>query len=395
MARSRKASATQKKLNMICFGEQFSGKSTFASQFAYMHNADGSPMRVLYIDCESGSIDNYLDKMEADGVNLDNILIIYTNSLGEVLDFVNKVTNNEDFYEYDEDGNEGDEIVLDADGKPFRADAIVIDGVSVLYTAAQQGLLEFSKKRARVRADNNGLVGDEKIVAIEGSSMEQRDWGALKYKGSNLCLSLLGTGVHSIITCREDDEKVQVRGSDGKITSVPTGKKIPMGFKGDLMYNMHTVIRFYRDEDDNVVADVQKDRSGVHPREKVVDPTLLDWQCVIDGNKGKENFILKNSLDTAVETEQKIYSAEVMSNATKSMSKSDMEKANVKTESSTNTSSDDIATLKAEIKAAIQKLNPIQKKEMKSKLEEEGLPIQYQRENNEEVLGKILSIVAS
>lgn len=391
--KGRKASATQKKLNMILFGEQFTGKSSLASQFAYMHNADNSPIKLLFVDCESGSIDNYLDKMEADGVNLDNILIYYTQSLGEVLDLVNKVTNNEDFYYPAEDGSEGSEIVLDAEGRPFRADAIVIDGVSVLYTAAQQGLLEFSKKRARVRADSNGLVGDAKIVSIEGASMEQKDWGALKYKGANLCLSLLGTGVHSIITCREDDEKEQVVQANGQTTSVPTGKKIPMGFKGDLLYNMHTVIRLYRDEEDNVVADVQKDRSGVHPREKVVDPTLLDWQVIIDGNKGKKDFVLRNSLATAVETEQEIYSAEVMSNATKSMSKSDMEKAKV-IDSTPDTSADDITSLRAEIKAAIQKLNPVEKKAMQGKLTEAGLPTAYNKESNVETLAKILSIVA-
>lgn len=389
---ARKASATQKKLSMICYGEPFTGKSTFASQFAYMHNEDGSPMRVLYIDCESGSIDNYLDKIESDGVDLNNMLICYTQSLGEVLDLVNKVTNNEDFYYPTEDGDEGDEIVLDADGRPFRADAIVIDGVSVLYTAAQQGLLEFSKKRARVRADNNGLIGDEKLVAIEGSSLEQRDWGSLKYKGANLCLSLLGTGVHSIITCREDDEKVQVKGSDGKFTSVPTGKKIPMGFKGDTLYNMHTTIRFYRDEDDNVVADVTKDRSGVHPKEKVVDPTLLDWQVVIDGNKGKTNFVLKNNLDTAVATEQEIYSAEVMSNATKSLSKSEMEKVKaISNEGSS--SSEDASELKAQIKAAIQKLSPVDKKTMQTKLTEAGLPTQFTKVSDIEILSKILRMI--
>lgn len=392
MARARKASSTQKKLNIICFGEQFTGKSTFASQLAYMHNEDGSPMRVLYIDNESGSIDNYLDILERNGVNLDNIYIIYTQSLGEVLDYINKVTNNEDFYEIDEDGNETDEVVLDAEGRPFRADAIVVDGVSVLYTAAQQGLLEFSKKRARVRADSNGLVGEEKLVAIEGSSLEQRDWGSLKYKGANLCLALLGTGVHSIITCREDDEKMQVKGSDGKFTSVPTGRKIPMGFKGDLLYNMHTVIRFYRNEDGEVVADVQKDRSGVHPCEQVVDPTLLDWQVVIDGNKGKSKFVLKNNLDTAVATEQEIYSAEVMSNATKSMSKSEMEKAKVTT-SDDDFSSGDITELKAEIKAVIQKLSPVEKKAMQSKLTENNLPIQYNKLTDPDTLQKILDLI--
>lgn len=393
MAKSRKASAAQKKLSMICFGEPFTGKSTFASQFAYMHNEDGSPMKILYVDCESGSIDDYLDEMQENGVNLDNILIYYTQSLGEVLDFVNKVTNNEDFYMFDEDGEETDEVALDAEGKPFRADCIVIDGVSVLYTAAQQGLLEFSKKRARVRADGNGLVGDEKLVAIEGSSLEQRDWGSLKYKGSNLCLSLLGTGVHHIITCREDDEKKQIKTSDGKTTSIPTGKKIPMGFKEDLCYNMKTVIRFYRDEDDMIVADVQKDRSGVHPKEKIVDPQLLDWQVVIDGNKGKDKFVLRNSLATAVETEQEIYSAEIMSNATKSMSKSDMEKAKVSM-STTNNSADDATTLKAEIKAAIQNLSPVEKKEMQGKLTKAGLPTAYNKVTDVEVLAKILSIVA-
>ena len=76
MARGRTASKIQKKLNFLCFGEPFTGKSTFASQFAYMRNEDGSPMRVLYIDAESGSIDNYLDDMEANGVDLRNIYIL-------------------------------------------------------------------------------------------------------------------------------------------------------------------------------------------------------------------------------------------------------------------------------------------------------------------------------
>lgn len=392
MARGRTASKIQKKLNFLCFGEPFTGKSTFASQFAYMHNEDGSPMRVLYIDAESGSIDNYLDEIEANGVDLRNIYILYTQSLGEVLDYIEKVKNNEDFYELDEDGEETDTVVVDADGKNFRADAIVIDGASVLYTAAQQGLLEFSKKRARVRADGNGLVGEEKLVAIEGSSLEMKDWGALRYKGANLCLALLGTGIHSMITCREDDEKETVKGSNGQFTSVPTGKKIPSGFK-DLDYNTHTVVRFYRDDEDNVIADVVKDRSGVHPKERVVDPTLLDWQVVIDGNKGKTKFVLKNNLDTAVATEQEIYSAEVMSNATKSMSKSEMEKAK-EVSSEPSSASDNSVEIKAQIKDAIKKLSPVDKKSMKEKLTDAGLPTEYTKITDCDVLNKILAIVS-
>lgn len=392
MARGRTASKIQKKLNFLCFGEPFTGKSTFASQFAYMHNEDGSPMKVLYIDAESGSVDNYLDEMESNGVDLANIYILYTQSLGEVLDYIDKVKNNEDFYEIGEDGEELDTIVTDAEGNPFRADAIVIDGVSVLYTAAQQGLLEFSKKRARVRADDNGLIGDQKIVAIEGSSLEMKDWGALRYKGANLCLALLGTGVHSLITCREADEKETVKGANGQFTSVPTGKKIPEGFK-DLDYNTHTVIRFYRDEDDTVIADVIKDRSGVHPKEKVADPTLLDWQVVIDGNKGKSKFVLNNNLDTAVATEQEIYSAEVMSNAAKSMSKSEMEKAKVSVQE--DTSIDNASELQSLIKAAVTKLSPVQKKEMQTKLKDSGLPTAFNKVADVDILKQILDIVSA
>lgn len=392
MARGRTASKIQKKLNFLCFGEPFSGKSTFASQFAYMHNEDGSPMRVLYIDAESGSIDNYLDEMEANGVDLRNIYILYTQSLGEVLDYIDKVKNNEDLYEIDEDGNETDDVVKDADGRNFRADAIVIDGASVLYTAAQQGLLEFSKKRARVRAEKNQLVGDEKLVSIEGSSLEMKDWGALRYKGANLCLALLGTGVHSLITCRQDDEKISVKGDDGKFTSVPTGKKVPAGFK-DLDYNTHTVIHFYRDDDDTVIADVIKDRSGVHPKEKVVDPTLLDWQIVIDGNKGKDKFVLKNSLSTAVETEQEIYSAEIMSNAAKSMSKSEMEKSKIAM--TTDDDSESCESLIAKIKPITKAMTPPQVQEMKKKLTGAGLPTNYTKVTDVDVLKQILEIVSA
>lgn len=390
MARGRIASKTKKKLNFLCYGDTFSGKSTFVSQFAYMHNEDGSPMKVLYIDAESGSIDNYLDEMEDNGVDLRNIYILYTQSLGEVLDYIEKVKNREDFFEIDEEGQETDVVVTDAEGNPFRADAIVVDGVTVLHTAVQQGLLEFSKKRARVRADANGLTGDAKLVAIEGSSLEIRDFGNIKFKAANLCLALLGTGVHSAITCREEDEKVSVKGANNQFSSVSTGKKIPSGFK-NLDYNMHTVVRFYRDENNNVMADVIKDRTGVHPNEILEDPTLIDWQVVIDGNKGKKDFVLKNSLDTAVQTEQEIYSAEVMSNAAKSMSKSEMKKAMEKTDDVVEEKS--AKEIVAEINALIKPLPLPEKQSVRTKLKEAGLPDTFAKLTDTEVLTKILETV--
>lgn len=391
MARGRKAKTVKKKLNMLLYGEAFTGKSTFASQVAFMHNEDGSPMRVLYCDAESGSIDNHLDEMEAEGVNLDNIYILYTQSLGEILDCIDKIKNHDEFYELDEEGNELDEVVLDADGKPFHPDVIVIDGVTVLHQAAQQGLLEFSKKRARVRANKKELVGDEKLVAIEGASLETRDWGNLSYKASNLCLSLLGTGIHSIITCREKDETMSVKDSEGKIASVPTGKKIPAGFK-NIDYNMHTVIRFYRDEDDEVCAYVEKDRTNVHPNETLIDPQILDWQKIIDDSVGKTNFVLNNNLDNAVETEQEIYSAEIMSNATKSLSKSEMQKQKEKeAETGSLGSAKDI---KIEIKSVLSALSSEDKQAKRKALKEAGLPDQWSKITDVDVLNKILKVVS-
>lgn len=167
MAKARIASEIQSKLGTLIFGEQFTGKSTLASQLAYFKRPDGKPFRVLYLDPESGSIDDYLGDLKANGVDIANIYIVYTQSLGEVRQYISKVKNNEDFPVLDDEGNETDDIVLDADGKPFRADAIVVDGASILNLTTKQGLVEFSKKRNAVKAKKDNLIGDEKVVKID------------------------------------------------------------------------------------------------------------------------------------------------------------------------------------------------------------------------------------
>lgn len=379
MAKARKATVVQKKLSVLLYGEQFTGKSTLASQLAYMHNEDGSPMKILYLDCEAGSIDNYLAEMESKGIDLNNIYIVYTSSLAEVLEYINKVKNNEDIYELDDDGTELDTIVLDAEGKPFRADAIVVDGVTILHMSVQQGLLEFSRKRARVRANKNKLTGEEKLVAIEGSSLETRDWGAISYKGQNLILSLQAAGVHYVVTCREGDEKETVRDSKGDFTSVPTGKKIPAGFK-NLQYNVDTCIRLYRDEFEGVVANVEKDRTGVHPKEIVENPQLTDWQIVIDRSKDKSKFVLKNDLVDAAQTEQKLYAKEVMGDV-------------IEEEKPTTSSADSIIT---EINNIMKNLSQADRDNKKAALASANLPASpaaIKKLTDVDTLNQILNIV--
>lgn len=126
------ASAIRKKLRMLVYGEQGTGKSRFAMQFCYMKTPEGRPFRVLYLDTESGSIDDYREEMMENGLDPMNLRIVYTQSLAEVQDFIHTVADNEDFE--DEDGN----VWLDADGKPFRADAIVVDSATILNLTTKQ-----------------------------------------------------------------------------------------------------------------------------------------------------------------------------------------------------------------------------------------------------------------
>lgn len=313
MARARVGSSIKKKLGMVAYGDPFTGKSTFASQFMFMHNEDGMPMKVLYIDCESGSIDYYIDDIEARGGNTEELYIVYTQSLGEVLNLIDKVKNHEEFYIIDEDGEETDEVLLDKQGNPWMPDAMVIDGITVLSSTVKQGLVEFSKKRAKVKADDAGLVGDAKLVKVEGAGMELKDYNAVKFKQSNLILSLISSGVHWICTAREASEKVYEKDAEGKQISVETGKKVPEGFGKDCVFNAHTSLRFTRDEYGDVIAICDKDRTGVHMAGEVIsNPQLTDWQGIIDSSAGKKEFVVKNDLASAVATEQKLYTEEIL-----------------------------------------------------------------------------------
>ena len=386
MAKARVASATQSKIGMLIYGEQFTGKSTMAMQFAYMKRPDGKPFRVLYLDPETGSIDDYLGDLENDGVDLRNIYIVYTQSLAEVRQYIAKVKNSEDIYELDEEGNETDTVLVDADGKPFRADAIVVDGSTILNLTTKQGMIEFSKKRNKVKADSAGLVGDARLVKIEGSGMELKDWGVLNFKGQDLILDLAASGVHYVVTARETDEKETVKGADGSINSVATGRKKPDGFK-DMGYNAKTVIRMFRDENGQVCASVEKDRTHVHADGSVIeDPTLLDWQAIIDKTAKNKAFVVKNDLTKSVSVEQDLYAKEVLGSV------GDPAKDTTSASSEPNPA-EELNNLKAEIKNKISRLSTAGKVAMKDKLTEAGLPTAYNKETDVEVLKKVLATI--
>lgn len=308
MAQARKAGRVQSKINMILFGDYFTGKSTLGIQMAMLKNPDGSPFRLLVIDAEQGGCDDIVNSLEDKGVNLENIYIVYTQSLEEVNHYIELASKHQDIYELDDDGEETDTVLLDADGKPFHPDAILVDGTSVLKLTSQQSLLNLARKRAKIKSSKNDkLTSEERRLAVEDAQLSQREWGALNYSGQSLVLNLAASGLHWVITCREKAETENVK-IDGKMETVNTGRFIPDSFKS-VGYNAKTICRMYRnsDEPDVVRMFVEKDRTGVFEGGSVVeDPSMLAFQPMIDRKVGKD-LIVRNTMEQAVEKEGKLY----------------------------------------------------------------------------------------
>ena len=384
MATGRGGNKIKTRLGFLLYGDYGTWKSSFCLESLKLKNEDGRPFRVLFIDPENGGVDTYLDKYEEAGIDLRNIYIVYTQSLTEVEEFIKKAKDGEDFYEFDEDGNETDEVYLDADGNPFRPDMIVVDGATLLYVAKQQSIVEFSKKRATVRANKNEITGMAKEVAIEGASLEVKDYNTLKFDGQNLILNLLASGKHFAVTAREKDEKESYKDKNGEIKMMATGRKIPDGFK-DVAYNCKTVIRMFKDDDGIIKGLVdQKDRTLVHQQnEIIIEPSILDWQEAIDKNKGKKDFTVANNMGSAIEKELKAVE--------KDNAKFDDE-LNAEKESDTElTTADDY---KEAIKETISKLSTTEKSKKQTEIAKVGLPKAYQKLTDIEDLKKYYNIVS-
>ena len=384
MATGRGGNKIKTRLGFLLYGDYGTWKSSFCLESLKLKNEDGRPFRVLFIDPENGGVDTYLDRYEEAGIDLRNIYIVYTQSLTEVEEFIKKAKDGEDFYEFDEDGNETDEVYLDADGKPFRPDMIVVDGATLLYVAKQQSIVEFSKKRATVRANKNEITGMAKEVAIEGASLEVKDYNTLKFDGQNLILNLLASGKHFAVTAREKDEKESYKDKNGEIKMMATGRKIPDGFK-DVAYNCKTVIRMFKDDDGIIKGLVdQKDRTLVHQQnEIIIEPSILDWQEAIDKNKGKKDFTVANNMGSAIEKELKAVE--------KDNAKFDDE-LNAEKESDTElTTADDY---KEAIKGTISKLSQTEKSKKQTEIANVGLPKAYQKLTDIEDLKKYYNIVS-
>lgn len=385
MAIGRSGKKVKTKLGFLVYGEQGTRKSSFCLESLKLTDENGNPFKVLYIDAEAGSVDTYVEKYEEMGYDTQNLYIVYTQSITEVKEFIRRAKDGDDFFDFDEDGNETDEVYLDSDGKPFRPDMIIIDGITLLYIAKQQGILEFSKKRATVRANKNELTGMAKEVAIEGAAMEIKDYAVLKFEGQDLILDLLASGKHFAITMREEDEKESYKDKNGEIKSMATGRKQPSGFR-DVRYNVKTVLRLFKDDDGVIKGIIEnKDRTMVCGQDEIlIEPSMTLWQSVLDKNKGKKDFTIKNTLESSVNKERQAIE--------KDNAKFDNELSEEKEVKSSSMST--VEEYQAAIKDAISKLPQTEKSKRQTEIANAGLPKAYQKLTDMNELKKYYDIVS-
>lgn len=308
MAQARRGGQIQSKLGFLIYGDKGTWKSSLAAQLGDMKNEAGEPMRVLYIDTENGSIDDLLNYKASEGIDVSNIYVVYSTSFEEVKSIIEQAKDcNKDkpIMLFDSQANENFALENE-DGTPFIPDAIVIDSLTVLYDSCVDALNQFSKKRAAVRAQKNGISGAAKVVAIEGAGMEIKDYQSLNLRGKDLILDLMAAGKHFVVTTREQEETRSEKNDDGQFVSVKTGKLLPQGFK-QVDYNVKTILHTYINEEGEVCAQVEsKDRTRVKEQNEIlVNPSLLDWQSIISGNADKQEFLVKNSMAESVAEEIK------------------------------------------------------------------------------------------
>lgn len=377
LAVAKRGSVVKKGLKFFIFGEPGTWKSSFALQMAKMKSELGKPLRVLYIDCESGSVDNYLEDLANEGVDLNNILLVYTTSYSEVEEWATKAMNEEELLIEDEEGNLV--VALDAEGKPFVADVIVVDGITVISDNVKFAAINVSEKRAKLKAKAQEKNATEQFVAEATAGLEFKDHDKIKMKGKNLLRSLItGTDKYVVVTSREKTKKVMQKNGD-KMELVEVGK-VPDTWEG-AEYEFYTVLRHFEDEDGTIKAQVmRKDRTKVFAQNEIIDnPSPLYWQSVIDSNKGKKSNTIKDSIEKSVELDENVIAKGINDNSLNDEDESKLET---------------VEDYRKKIKSVIDALNIQKRKALRPKVEKAGLELDYNKIDDIEELKRFLDLIS-
>ena len=305
MAQIRRGGQIQSKLAFLIYGDKGTWKSSLALEFAKMKNEQGEPMKVLYIDTEEGSVDDYINKLAEEGFDVDNIIVVKTTGFEETLDIVKQVKTVSvkkplKLKDTNDLGEKIDIELLNEDGTAWIPDAIVIDSLTVLYNQLVQAILQMSQRRAAQRANKQGLMGAEKALATETAGIEIKDYQTIAHRGQELILDLMASGKHFAVTAREKEIKESKPDANNQYQSIGTGKYQPEGFK-EVEYNVKTVLHTVNENGKTYAIVEDKDRTGVKQQnERLESPTLLDWEVVIKKNVGKKAQPIRNTVSETI-----------------------------------------------------------------------------------------------
>ena len=306
MAQIRRGGQIQSKLAFLIYGDKGTWKSSLALELAKMKNEKGDPMKVLYIDTEEGSIDDYLDGLASEGIDIDNIIVAKTKSFEETLNLVKQAkdvsaTKPMRIKSQDDMGNVEMVEITNEDGSAWIPDAIVIDSLTVLYNQLVQALLDMSQRRAGQRANKQGLLGAEKALAVEMAALEIKDYQTIAHRGQELILDLMASGKHFAVIARQKEVKEQKVDAKNEFQTVSTGKYQPEGFK-EVEYNVKTVLHTFNEDGKTYAIVEDKDRTGVKKQnERIENPSLLDWEVIIKRNVGKKEQPIRNTVAESVQ----------------------------------------------------------------------------------------------
>lgn len=400
MAKAKRGSSVKKGLKFFLFGKYGTWKSSFCLDFMRMKSEEGRPLKVCYIDCESGSIDNYLSDLEDEGIDLNNLFIVYTSSYSETEEWVQKAINNEELFFENEEGDM--EVALDAEGNTFIADVIVVDGLTVISDNVKFATINVSEKRAALRLDKDA-TSREREVAVGSAGLEFKDHDKIKMKGKALLRNMvMGTDKYVVVTAREKIDKQMKTFKNEK-----TGKNemqltevgvIPDTWR-DSEYEFFTVLRTFEDDDDmEIKAQVmRKDRTKVFMQnEIIVHPSPTMWQSVIDNNKGKKANIVVGSSKADIEADEKFIRNENIKPKGKSKSDNDVVEETQSQENS-NDSASNLVTVedyRSAINTCIKAMNKTKKSGLKPVVLKAGLDSNFNKIEDIEDLKKFYALVS-
>lgn len=279
-------------VKILVYGKPGAGKSTFAKDMAKMKNEDGTNMRIAYVDFENASLGRRAVRDLTDaGVSLKDFLLFHPKEMKDLESLVTALRSDEDFYNYDEDGNETT-VIKDSHGNNWRADAFIVDSLSALNQDEQIFFNDISKIRTKIKSKTNGKTRDEKMVDEATAGLELKDRGNIKTNGTKIITNIIRKlDMHCVLIFREKNE-TETRKTGSGIEIIDTGNKILDSWQF-ATYEANIVIRLDNDINGSINqyrGIVEKDRTGVFiAGAEIENPTPLMWQDIIYEGENKQS----------------------------------------------------------------------------------------------------------